>query len=194
MDRACSPVQTRPSARDFDVFHLGVAAVGHGFDELAIHVVDQRLQVGASFGVISREGSPVLFVFADGQHLGLQFGPAHEVAVVDPLGNDADRSHHAAVVGIDLVGGGRNVVSAAGAHGFDRSHNVFLLLVADAFDLAVNFFRRSHSAAGRIHVDDDGFDGIVIAKFLDLLHHRAGIENDAFQFDHANLVPKTGAQ
>ena len=43
-------------------------------------------------------------------------------------------------------------------------------------------------------MNDDGLDGIVVAKLLDLLDHRAGIENDAFQFDYANLVPKTGAQ
>jgi len=43
-------------------------------------------------------------------------------------------------------------------------------------------------------VDNDGLDGIVISKFLDLLHHRAGIKNDAFQFNYANLVPKAGAQ
>jgi len=66
----------------------------------------------------------------------------------------------------------------------------FLLLIADAFDLAVDLFRRSHTATRRIDMNNDGFDGVVIAEFLNLLYHRAGVENDAFQFDHANLVPK----
>ena len=43
-------------------------------------------------------------------------------------------------------------------------------------------------------MDDDGFDGIVITKLLELLYHRAGIEDDAFEFDHADLVPKAAAQ
>src|SRR5882724_2034411 len=188
---------TRPDptiSERLDVFHLGMAPVGHGFNELTVHVVDQGLQVcPLLWSHVPRRVARAL-VFADGQHLGLQMGPAHELAVVDPLGDDTDRSHHAAVIGINLVGRGRDVVSAAGAHGFDRGYNVFLLLIADAFDLAVDLFRRSHTATRRIDMNNDGFDGVVIAEFLNLLYHRAGVENDAFQFDHANLVPKTGTQ
>src|SRR5438552_2947173 len=43
-------------------------------------------------------------------------------------------------------------------------------------------------------MDDDRLDGIVIAEFLDLLHHRAGVENDAFQFHYADFVPETTAE
>ena len=43
-------------------------------------------------------------------------------------------------------------------------------------------------------MQNDGFNRIVVTKFFDLLHYRAGIEDDAFQFNHANLVAKTGAQ
>src|SRR5438876_11203885 len=41
-----------------------------------------------------------------------------------------------------------------------------------------------------MYVQNDRFDGIVIAAFLELLDDRAGIDNDAFELDHTDLVAK----
>ena len=39
-------------------------------------------------------------------------------------------------------------------------------------------------------MQDDGFDGRVVAKFLQLADHRLRRENDAIQVDHADAVAK----
>ena len=60
-------------------------------------------------------------------------------------------------------------------------HDALFLHVADALDFAINFFRRSHATARRIYMNDDGFDGIVIAELLELSDDSFGIQDDAFQ-------------
>src|SRR5207245_11450126 len=82
----------------------------------------------------------------------------------------------------------RNVIATAGPHGFNGSHDLLFLLVADAPHFAVNLLRGGRAAAGRVDVQDDGADGIVSAEFAQLLDHGAGIEDEAFNVNHADLV------
>src|SRR5581483_1841027 len=122
--------------------------------------------------------------------LRLQLGPAHELAVVDPLGDDSDRADHAAAVGINLIGGGGNVICAAGAYGLDGGHNIFLLFIAHALDLAIDLLGSGHTAAGRIHMNNDGFDRVVVSELAQLLYSLTRVEDDAFEVHHPDLVAK----
>ena len=65
-----------------------------------------------------------------------------------------------------------------------------MFLVTHALDRAIDFLRRRDSSAGRIHAQNDGLDGIVVAKLLELRHYHPWINNDAFQVHHADLVAK----
>ena len=123
--------------------------------------------------------------------MALQLGPLQQFFVVVPLGNHADGAHDGGVVGKDLVGRRRDVVRAAGAHGFDGSHDALLLYVANAQDFAVDLFRCGRSAAGRVHMNDDGLDGAVVAKLAKLLDHVLGREDYAFQVNHGDLVAES---
>src|SRR5215831_4107913 len=69
-----------------------------------------------------------------------------------------------------------------------------MFLVPYALDFAVDLFGSRHPAAGRVHVDHDGLDRVIISKLAQLLNHFTGIENDAFEIDHANLVAETEAR
>src|SRR5450432_1564830 len=171
-----------------DIRDFSVTSVGHRVHELAVHVVDQTLHVHPLGGGKFAGGIAGIFEFADFQELRLELRPAHEVAIVHPLGNHADGADYAAVVGVNFVGGRGNVVSAAGAHGFNRGHDALLLLVADALDFAIDFFRRSHAAARRIHVNNDRLDGIVVGKTLQLADDFVGIKNHAVEINDADLV------
>src|SRR5207237_10683888 len=59
---------------------------------------------------------------------------------------------------------------------------------ADASHLARDLFRSCCAASRRIHVQDDGFDGIVIGEFLQPLDGLLSINDDAFQVHDANFV------
>ena len=65
-----------------------------------------------------------------------------------------------------------------------------MLFIAQAFDFAINLLRRGHAAAGRIHFQDDGFDGIVVPELLKLRHDDTGIQDHAFHVHNSNLVAK----
>src|SRR5262249_42502071 len=104
------------------------------------------------------------------------------------------RADYAAVVGINLICGGGDIIGAAGADGFDRSDDVFVLLVAQALDLAIDFFRRCDATAGRVYVDDDGFDGVVFAELLELRDGGGGIDDDAFEIDDADFVAEAAGE
>jgi hypothetical protein len=83
---------------------------------------------------------------------------------------------------------------AARAHRLDRGrdvYNAFLLFAPDPLHLAIDLLRRGH-AARRIHVDDDGLDGIVIGKFLKLRDDLFRRENYAIEIDDSNLGPEAG--
>src|ERR1700682_5611414 len=92
------------------------------------------------------------------------------------------------MIGINLVGRRCHVVGTTGTHGLDRDHNALLFLLTDAPDLAINLFRRSHTAAGRVDVENDGLDGRVVAKFLELSDHRLRRKNYAVKIDYADAV------
>ena len=175
-----------------NVFHLHLSTFGHGADELAVHVVDERLQVLLLGGSHVARGVAGVFEQAGFHGDILQLGPLQQFAIVDGLRNYANRADNAALIGVNLVGRRGNVVSAAGADGLDGSNNALLLLVADALDLAVNLFRRSHAAARRVHVDDDGLDGVIVGEFLQLLHDDLGRKNHALEIHYSDLVAKAG--
>ena len=120
------------------VVDVGMPALSHGAHELSVHVVDEPLHILPFRGRKLAGGITSVLELAHFQHFGFQFGPAHEVAVVDPLGNYPYRSDYAAIVGIDFVGCCRNVVSAAGPNRRDGRNDVLLLFVTDSFDFAVN--------------------------------------------------------
>src|SRR5258708_39979306 len=92
------------------------------------------------------------------------------------------------MVGINLVGSRSHVVRAARAHGLNGNHNALLLLVADTLDLAINLFRRGHTAARRVDVQNDGLDGRVVAKLLELSDHRLRRKNHAVKIDYADPI------
>ena len=164
--------------------------ISHRLHKLAVHVIDQRLQVSALSGSHVTARVAGVFQRADLQHFGLELGPAQQVAVIDPLGNHSDRTNHAAIVGINLIGRRRNVVRPTGPHRADRRHDALMLFVAQAFHFPINLLRGGHAAAGRIHLQDNGFDRIVVSELLKLRHDNARIQDHAFQFDDSNLVAK----
>ena len=41
-------------------------------------------------------------------------------------------------------------------------------------------------------MNNDGLDGIVVAKIFELAHHGLGLDDDAFQVYHANFVAEAG--
>src|SRR6185503_20022720 len=170
------------------IIDFGVAAIRHRLNKLTVHVVDQSLHVRAFFGSELAGGIAGVLELADFQQFRLELGPAHQVAVVDPLSNDANRTHHAAAIRIDLVGSRGDVVSAARANCLDRRDDVFLLLVANALDLAIDFFGRGHATAGRVHVDDDGLDRVVISQLAQLFHRFRGAEDDTVEIDDTDLI------
>src|SRR6202034_2765389 len=66
------------------------------------------------------------------------------------------------------------------------------LLAADALDFAINLLRRSHAAAGRVHMNNNGLDGRVLGKLLELANHRLRRQNHAVEIDHADAIAEAG--
>src|ERR1700721_879507 len=156
-----------------------MAAGGDVGDELAVHVFDQTLEIGAFFRVHFTAGIPSILQLAGMDDLGLELGPLEQVAVTGPFHDDADGADDAGVVGVDLVGGRGDVVRAAGADAFNGRDDGLLLLVADAQDLVEDLLRGGGGAAGRVggggggaggvDVQDDGFDRVVLVVFAELV-------------------------
>ena len=170
------------------VFHF--APDRHAVNELRVHIVDQALHVHPLGGRhLARRRAGVLELARLQRDL-LKFGPLQQFLIVVPLGDDADGAHDTGIVGEDLAGRRRDVIGPAGAYGLNGSHHRLLVLVADPQNLAIDFLGGRRSAAGRVHVDDDRLDGAVIGKLVQLLDDLLGIDDDAFQVDHADLVAK----
>src|SRR5579864_380320 len=181
-----------PAVRNWlNIINFGVASLGHCAHELAVHVVNQALHILPLRGRKLSGGVAGVLELTDFQDFWLQLSPAHQVAVVDPLGKHANRSDYATVVGIDFISRGRNVIGAAGPNRLDRGNDVLLLFVTDALDLAVNLLRCGDSAPRGIHVDDDGLDGIIISKFAQLLDGFARVSDHALQVHNSDLVAKS---
>src|SRR5580692_8963667 len=134
----------------FDLVGGDVAADGDVGHELAIHVVDQRLEVDALFGRHFVAGVACIFQRAGVDDLRLEFGPFEQVTVVGPFHDDADGAHDAGLICVDLVGGGSDVVGAAGSDAFDGGDDGFPVCVADVQDLVIDLLGGRGSAAGRI--------------------------------------------
>src|SRR5438270_9916811 len=66
-----------------------------------------------------------------------------------------------------------------------------MLHIANPFYFTVNFFRGRHSAARRIHMNDDGFDGIVVSKPAHVLDNFTGINDHAIKIYDSNLVTES---
>src|SRR4051794_14750771 len=66
-----------------------------------------------------------------------------------------------------------------------------MLHIANPFYFAVNFFRGRHSAARRIHMNDDRLDGIIISEPADVLDNSARIDDYAIKIYHSNLVTES---
>jgi hypothetical protein len=164
-----------------------VAAGGDVVDELAVHVVDEGLEVGLLLGGHVAGGVAGVLELAGVDDDVLELGPAHEVAVVGPLHDDADGADDGGVVGVDLVAAAGDVVGAGGSDGLDRGDDLLVLLLADADDLVVDLLRGRGAAAGRVDVQDDGFDGGVVAELADLGVDLVGVEDDAVDVDDADL-------
>ena len=117
-----------------------MSSISYCLHKLAVHVINQSLHVLA-LGRSQFAGRVAgVLKFAYLEDLGLQFRPAHEIAVVDPFRNHADRAHYAAAIGINLIRGGRDVICATGADRLDGSHNAFVFLIPDPLDFAINLF------------------------------------------------------
>ena len=121
-------------------------------------------------------------------HNFLHLGPVDQVAVVVPVGDYADAANDATRIGKDFAGGGRNVIAAAGAHGFNRGHDGLFLLLADTLHFLVDFLGSGHAAAGRIDVQDDGLDGVVTGELLEFGDHGLRLDDHALEIDDADLV------
>ena len=106
----------------------------------------------------------------------LSLAQLHEVAVVGPLHDDADGADDGGVVGVDFVAAAGDVVGAGGADGLDGGDDLLVLLLADAEDLVVDLLRGSGAAAGGVDVEDDGFDGGVVAELAELGVDLVGVE------------------
>src|SRR3954462_4245284 len=167
---------------------LQPAAIGDGLDELSEHVVDQALHVGLLGGSEIARGIAGIFELAGFDDDVFELGPFQQVTVVDPLGDDADRSDDAALVRINLVGSRGYVERAAGSDRFDRDNNFLLLLVANALYFAVDLLGCGDTSAGRVHVKDNRFDRRVLAEFLQLVHDRLRGKDDAFEVDDADAI------
>src|SRR6202041_1879437 len=62
-----------------------------------------------------------------------------------------------------------------------------VLLLADADDLVEYLLGGCGATAGRVDVEDDGFDGGVVAEPADLVVDLVGIDDDAVEVDDADL-------
>ena len=58
----------------------------------------------------------------------------------------------------------------------------------NAFHFTVNLFGGRHSATGRIYVNNDGFDGILVLKLTQVFHCLVRIENDAVEVHDTDFV------
>ena len=117
----------------------------------------------------------------------LSLAQLHEVAVVGPLHDDADGADDGGVVGVDFVAAAGDVVGAGCADGFDRGDDGLVLVLADADDLVVDLLRGSGATAGRVDVEDDGFDGGVVAELAQVGVDFVGVGDDAVDVDDADL-------
>ncbi len=100
-----------PGGQWLDLVAGGVAACGDVMDELAVHVIDQRLKIGLFLRRYVVSGIASVLQFSCMNHDGLQFGPLHEIAVVGPFHDDANGADHRGVVGIDAVTAASDVVA-----------------------------------------------------------------------------------
>src|SRR5436305_14534227 len=66
-----------------------------------------------------------------------------------------------------------------------------MLHIANPFYFTVNFFRGGHSATRRIHMNDDGFDVIVVSKPAHVLDNFTGINDHAIKIYDSNLVTES---
>src|SRR5436305_149302 len=83
-----------------------------------------------------------------------------------PHSNHPDAADNAAMVGEDFIASRRDVIAATGADGLYRSDYLLFLVALDALHFAIDLFRRRYPTARRVHMQDDGFDGTVVAELL----------------------------
>ena len=163
-----------------------MAAGGDVVDELAVHVVDDGLEVGLLLGShLARRVAGVL----EGSGVdddALELGPFEQVAVVCPLHDDSDGADDGCVVGVDLVATAGDVVGTRSADGLDRGDDGLVLLVTNADDLVVDLLAGGGASAGGVDVQDDGLDGRVIAELADLGVEFVGVGDDAVDVDDAD--------
>ena len=162
-------------------------------DELAIHVIDERLEIGGFFRSHVVGGVARILELAGVNDDRFQLGPLHEVAVVGPLHDDPDGADDGSLVGVDLVAGGGDVVGPGGADGLDGGDDGFVGIVPDAEDFVVDFLRGGGVTAGRIDVEDDGFYVGVVGKFAELDVDFFGVEDDSVEIDDGDGIGREGA-
>src|SRR5207302_9667823 len=117
-----------------------------------------------------------------------------EVAVIHPLGNDSDRADYASLVGVNLVGSRGYVVGAARPDGFDGCYDALILFVADTLALTVNLFGGGYASPRRVDMQDDGFDGVVVTIFLELVDYGFRVQDDALEVDNCDLVAEAAGK
>ncbi len=157
-------------------------------DELAVHVVDEALEVGLFFRrqVVARVAC--VLQLAGVQDDGLELCPLQQIAILCPLHDDADGADDGGVVGVDTITGGGDVVGAAGSDGLNGGNDFFVLLAADAEDFVVQLLRYGGATARRVDVKNDGFYVIVVAKLAELRSQGVRGEQNAAHLDNANGV------
>ncbi len=101
-----------PGGKGADFIVCAVAAGRDVMDELGVHIVDERLEVDLFFGCHLAARVSCILEFSGMNDDVLEFGPAHKVAVVGPLHDDADGAYDRGVVGIDFVAGTGDVIGA----------------------------------------------------------------------------------
>ena len=170
----------------------GVASGGDVVNELGVHVIDEGLEVGFFLWGEVAGGVSGVFELSGVDDDGFELGPAEEVAVVGPLHDDADGADDGGLVGVDLVAAGGDVISAGCADGLDGGDDFLVLFGADADDFVEDFLGGGGSSAGRVDVEDDGFDGGVVAELAELGVDGLRREDDTIDVDDADLAGGEG--
>ena len=111
------------------------AAFAHGFDKLAVNLVEHVLPNGLLFGRFGHKRVTHALVVARNTHAAADAQFFNQAGRIKAAADDADTAHQAGRVGKDFVGGGGNVVAARCAHVFgDDIHGDIRVFRLDAAD------------------------------------------------------------
>ena len=132
-----------------------------------VHVSLQRLDALDVFGLLRQERIERVLALARGVDAALDADAADQLVHAERRGDDPDRAHDRARIGIDLIARKREQIAAGGGDILGEDIDFEVLLGGERPHALVDQHRLHGRAAGRVDLDGDGLGAAHGESLLD---------------------------